>query len=144
MRVPHVAITLESPKIVDAGELARVAAAIQRQVTRDFAPAWGIHATVDVFPRLDFTFRGRLCAHGGVPYLSELDASGDAAAHIVWAERPRGDAPGPNGFAMVRVEGGALLETFHDTVSSYVLWTNTAWALGSGSTSPMQNLTCNR
>ena len=49
--MPHVAITLESPRIVDAGELARVAAAIQRQVTRDLAPAWGIHATVDVFPR---------------------------------------------------------------------------------------------
>jgi len=53
MRVPHVAITLESPKIVDASEVARVAAAIQRQVTRDFAPAWGVHATVDVFPRLE-------------------------------------------------------------------------------------------
>ena len=53
MRTLHVAITLEAAGIVDAGELARVAAAIQRQVMRDFAPAWGIRATVDFFPLLE-------------------------------------------------------------------------------------------
>lgn len=53
MRAPQVGLTLESPRIVDAGELARVAAAIQRQVTRDFAPAWDLHATVDIFPSLE-------------------------------------------------------------------------------------------
>jgi len=52
-RTPQIAITPESPRIVDRGELARFAAAIQTQLTRDFAPAWGIHATVDVFPRLE-------------------------------------------------------------------------------------------
>jgi hypothetical protein len=60
------------------------------------------------------TLRGRLCAHGGVPYLSEFDPSKDAAAHIVWAERPHGDALGANGFALVRVVDGGLLETFYD------------------------------
>jgi hypothetical protein len=38
---------------VDASELARVGAALQKQVTRDLAPLWGISATVDAFPELE-------------------------------------------------------------------------------------------
>jgi hypothetical protein len=30
-----------------------VAAALQKQATRDFSPAWGVSATVDAFPKLD-------------------------------------------------------------------------------------------
>jgi hypothetical protein len=37
----------------DPGDVARVAAALQRQATRDFAPIWNIQATVDAFPRLE-------------------------------------------------------------------------------------------
>ena len=37
----------------DPGDVSRVAAALQRQVTRDFAPIWSIRATVDAFPRLE-------------------------------------------------------------------------------------------
>ncbi len=36
-----------------SGELARVSAALQKQVTRDLAPIWGIQATVDAFATLD-------------------------------------------------------------------------------------------
>jgi hypothetical protein len=38
---------------MDASELARVSAALQKQVTRDLSPIWGISATVDPFPRLE-------------------------------------------------------------------------------------------
>src|SRR4051812_19743148 len=34
-------------------ELARVGAALQKQVTRDLAPLWGVSATVDAFPQLE-------------------------------------------------------------------------------------------
>jgi len=37
----------------DPGDVSRVAAALQRQATRDFNPVWGVRATVDAFPRLD-------------------------------------------------------------------------------------------
>jgi hypothetical protein len=38
---------------VEASELARVSAALQKQVARDLAPLWGISATVDAFPELE-------------------------------------------------------------------------------------------
>jgi hypothetical protein len=38
---------------VDTGEVVRVAAALQKQVTRDFSPVWQIPATVDGFARLE-------------------------------------------------------------------------------------------
>jgi hypothetical protein len=37
----------------DPGDVSRVAAALQRQATRDFAPIWNVRATVDDFPRLE-------------------------------------------------------------------------------------------
>lgn len=37
----------------DHSDVARVAAALQRQATRDFNPIWQVHATVDAFPRLE-------------------------------------------------------------------------------------------
>jgi hypothetical protein len=37
----------------DPSDVARVAASLQRQVSRDFGPGWQIEATVDAFPRLD-------------------------------------------------------------------------------------------
>ena len=50
--VVHVALVAETDQI-DSGQLARVAAALQRQVTGDFGPIWGISATVDAFSRLE-------------------------------------------------------------------------------------------
>ena len=37
----------------DPGDVSRVAAALQRQASRDFGPIWGVSATVDAFPRLE-------------------------------------------------------------------------------------------
>jgi len=48
----HIAIVSEFAGIDCAG-LARVTAAIQKQVVQDFAPIWGVMATVDSFPRLE-------------------------------------------------------------------------------------------
>ena len=48
----HVALVSESSS-VSLAQLTPVAAAMQKQVTRDFGPIWGIHATVDAFENLD-------------------------------------------------------------------------------------------
>jgi hypothetical protein len=48
----HVALVTRSERI-DPSDAARVAAALQKQATRDFGPTWGVHATVDAFPSLD-------------------------------------------------------------------------------------------
>ena len=53
MLVTHIALVPDSPDAVDSNELARVSAAIQRQVMRDFGPRWNVTATVDAFPRLE-------------------------------------------------------------------------------------------
>jgi hypothetical protein len=50
--VVHVALVSETQRIT-SGQLSRVSAALQRQVTRDFGPIWGIRATVDAFASLD-------------------------------------------------------------------------------------------
>jgi hypothetical protein len=52
MLVRHVALVVERSKVKPA-EVARVAAALQKQVTRDFAPVWNVKATVDSFARLE-------------------------------------------------------------------------------------------
>jgi hypothetical protein len=49
---PHVALVPDSPSVTLA-DISTVAAAIQKQVTRDFGPLWGIDATVDSFDKLE-------------------------------------------------------------------------------------------
>ena len=48
----HVALVSRTRRL-DFGELMIVSAALQKQVLRDFLPAWGIVATVDAFERLE-------------------------------------------------------------------------------------------
>jgi hypothetical protein len=38
---------------IDVSELTRVAAALSKQVNRDFRPLWGVDATVDAFAKLE-------------------------------------------------------------------------------------------
>ena len=52
MLTKNVALVCESSTI-NASELTRVAAALQKQVSRDFAPIWGVSATVSAFVDLD-------------------------------------------------------------------------------------------
>ena len=49
---PHVALVPDSPSVTLA-TVSSVAAAIQKQVTRDFDPVWEINATVDAFEKLE-------------------------------------------------------------------------------------------
>ena len=78
---------------------------------------WGhIHGAAAYQPRpIDGrTFRGRLIGHGGIPYISDFQPAGDAAARIEWAERSAGSAPGANGFAVLRLAGPQVSEEFYD------------------------------
>ncbi|GHO42744.1 hypothetical protein [Ktedonospora formicarum] len=52
MMPSHIALISETDAISTA-ELTRVAAALQKQVTRDFTPLWNIEGTVDAFSRLE-------------------------------------------------------------------------------------------
>lgn len=52
MLTQHIALVPETYG-VNPSELARVSAALQKQVTRDLAPFWGVTATVDAFPKLE-------------------------------------------------------------------------------------------
>ncbi len=48
----HVALVSESPS-VSFSDLSQVAAALQKQASRDFSPLWQVNATVDAFDRLE-------------------------------------------------------------------------------------------
>src|SRR5207302_11305671 len=48
----HVALTMDGVPL-SASALTKVAAALAKQVLRDFSPIWGVTATVDPFTQLD-------------------------------------------------------------------------------------------
>ena len=50
--VVHVAL-VSLAQGISLFEVSRASAAIQKQVTRDFGPCWGVQATVDAFGRLE-------------------------------------------------------------------------------------------
>lgn len=86
MLTQHIALVPEAGG-VDATELARVSAALQKQMIRDLFPLWGIAATVSAFPQLEDVPVGywpmivtdcELGHQGGV----HLDASGQPYAQI--------------------------------------------------------------
>jgi hypothetical protein len=52
MQTQHIALVPEVAGI-NASELARVSAALQKQILRDVCPVWQISATVDAFPHLE-------------------------------------------------------------------------------------------
>ena len=52
MSLVHVALVSEESSIT-MSELSIVSSALQKQVTKDFGPIWGITATVDAFRSLD-------------------------------------------------------------------------------------------
>lgn len=49
---PHVALVSDTPS-VPLEQVSAVAAALQKQVTRDFGPLWSVNGTVDAFDSLD-------------------------------------------------------------------------------------------
>ncbi|GAA3031844.1 hypothetical protein GCM10020000_06000 [Streptomyces olivoverticillatus] len=52
MLLTQLALVSETTRI-DSSQLSRVAAALQKQATRDFTPLWGVPATVDAFDKLE-------------------------------------------------------------------------------------------
>ncbi len=52
MLTAHIALVSQSSRAPDEMVMA-VAAAVQRQIVRDFSPVWGVSATVEPFSRLD-------------------------------------------------------------------------------------------
>lgn len=86
MFMQHIALVPEAGKL-RASEVARASAAIQKQVMRDFAPLWGVPASVDFFPMLEdvpFDYwpiiigRPTLLGPGGV----RREGNGQPYAHI--------------------------------------------------------------
>jgi hypothetical protein len=60
----------------DQSDVSRVAAALQRQATRDFLPFWDVRATVDAFPRLEDV------PIGYWPMMIVPDVKGAAGIHL--------------------------------------------------------------
>ncbi|WP_205512396.1 hypothetical protein [Rhodopseudomonas sp. BR0M22] len=50
--IQHLALVSES-KLTSSGDLMRVAAALQKQASRDVAPIWNVSATIDAFEKLE-------------------------------------------------------------------------------------------
>ena len=86
---------------VDAGEVVRVAAALQKQVTRDFVPLWDIPATVDGFARLEDVPLGYW------PVLLVRDVAGAAGVHLDENGQP---------YALVEVGDSWSLTASHETL----------------------------
>jgi hypothetical protein len=60
----------------DPSDVARVATALQRQVTRDFTPVWNVRATVDALPTLEDV------PIGYWPMIIVPDVQGAAGIHL--------------------------------------------------------------
>src|ERR671925_814761 len=60
----------------DPSDVARVAAALQRQASRDFAPVWNVSATLDAFPSLEDVPLGYW------PMIVVPDVKGAAGIHL--------------------------------------------------------------
>jgi hypothetical protein len=71
-------VTEETAGGISASDLTRVAAALQKQATRDFGPIWGVTATIDAFTRLEDVpmgywpiIIGNVCQGGGGVHLDD-------------------------------------------------------------------------
>ncbi len=62
----------------DPSDVSRVAAALQRQATRDLGPVWEVEATVDAFPRLEDVPIG----YWPMIVRDDIDVPGAAGIHI--------------------------------------------------------------
>jgi hypothetical protein len=61
----------------DPSDVSRVAAALQRQATRDFGPLWDVPATIDAFPRLEDVPVG----YWPIIVETDIDTPGAAGVH---------------------------------------------------------------
>ncbi len=98
--VQQVALVSEVADI-PAQEVTRISAALQKQVTRDFAPIWQIPATVDGFSALDDV------PIGYWPVIIVQDVQGAAGVHLDKDGQP---------FALVEVGDSWSLTASHETL----------------------------
>jgi hypothetical protein len=90
MLIRQVALLSRSKKVSNA-ELARVSAALQKQIMRDFAPIWNVQATVDAFQSeadvpagyWKITVMDKIPAKGAAGF--HLDAQGQPFADVLWS-----------------------------------------------------------
>jgi len=100
MFVRQVALVSEVADI-PVKEVARISAALQKQVTRDFAPIWQVQATVDGFPALEDVPLGYW------PVIIVQDVQGAAGVHLDKEGQP---------FALVEVGDSWSLTASHETL----------------------------
>jgi hypothetical protein len=87
----------------DPSDVARVAAALQRQVARDFGPIWGVNATVDAFPRLEDVPVG----YWPMIVETDIDMPGAAGVHEDKDGQP---------FALIAMSDSWSLTASHETL----------------------------
>ncbi len=87
----------------DQADVAKVAAALQKQATRDFGPLWNVDATVDAFPRL------RDVPVGYWPMIVETDIHTPGAAGV---HEDRNGQP----FALIAMSDSWSLTASHEMV----------------------------
>jgi hypothetical protein len=85
----------------DPSDIARVTAALQRQVTRDLAPIWEVSATVDSFPRLEDV------PVGYWPMMIIPDVQGAAGIHLDKDGQP---------YALIEMSDSWSLTASHETL----------------------------
>jgi hypothetical protein len=100
--IRHVALVSES-KAIDHGQVSIVAAALQKQVTRDFGPLWGINGTVDGFDRLESV----PADYWPVIIADDIEEPGAAGYHQDEQGRP---------FALVQADVNWSLTASHETL----------------------------
>jgi hypothetical protein len=100
----QVALVTEVPDI-PIRDLTRVAAAVQKQVTRDFGPIWDVEATVSVFNNLDDV------PVGTWPVIIEKDIGEDPGVGGFHTTRDTGQP-----YALVLYEDGWEMTVSHETL----------------------------
>ena len=98
----HVALVSDTPSVT-FGQVAHVAAALQKQVVRDFGPIWNVKATVDAFEKLESV----PVDYWPVILRDDIDEPGAAGYHTDDHGQP---------FSLVQVDNSWPLTASHETL----------------------------
>jgi hypothetical protein len=101
--ITHVALVSEVGAEISASELARVTAALQKQVIRDMLPIWHVVATVNHFPSLDDVPIG----YWPVIIRDDIGFQGAAGIHLDEDGQP---------FSLVQMSAGWSLTASHEVL----------------------------
>jgi len=110
MLITELALVAETPNVT-CSQLNRVAAALQKQAIRDFAPIWDVVATIDGFERLEDVPIG----YWPIIVRDDIDVPGAAGVRYTFG----GHLTGPRRIA----RGGYL--SWHEAVSDH--WWQQIW-----------------